>query len=333
VNAEQIADETRGDVPWRSGLLAIDKPVGVTSHDVVDAVRRRFRTRAVGHLGTLDPGASGLLLAALGPATRFVPLWQGGEKTYAGTVRFGLVTSTQDLQGEVLERRDLVPSEAEIRAASRAFVGDLSQVPPMASAVKIGGERLYRLHRRGEIVERAPRTVSVLAWDWLEFAPPDATFRVRCSGGTYVRTLAHDLGQALGCGATLAALRRERSEPFDLERAVSLRQLATETSEQVWAAAGLSLEQAVAHLPLVRLTAEEAIAVGFGRRPSLARERVAGAAIGAGPRSTVIADAEGHVLGLGELVAEGEHAVQVCPRVLLPWAVQDGRRDAGVRSL
>jgi tRNA pseudouridine55 synthase len=322
-----------GGVPWRSGLLAIDKPVGVTSHDIVDAVRRRFRTRAVGHLGTLDPGASGLLLAALGPATRFVSLWQGGEKTYTGTVRFGLVTSTQDLQGEVLERRECVADEAAIRDAARALVGESSQVPPMASALKVGGERLYRMHRRGETVERTARPITVFAWDWLEFALPDATFRVRCSGGTYVRTLAHDLGQTLGCGASLAMLRRERSEPFGLDRAVSLRQLATEPAEQVWAAAGFSLEQAVAHLPRVKLGDDEAKAVGFGRRPSIELARASGVPIGGGPRSAVIVDEQDHVLGLGELVAVGEDAVQVCPRVLLPWAVKDGRQDASARSL
>src|SRR5206468_7344229 len=133
----------------RAGLIAIDKPAGVTSHDVVDAVRRRLRLARAGHLGTLDPGATGLLLVATGPATRAIAVWQGGDKTYEATLRFGLVTTTQDVHGEVIERSDLLPAEAAAREAALGLVGEIEQVPPMVSALKVKGERLYRLARRG----------------------------------------------------------------------------------------------------------------------------------------------------------------------------------------
>src|SRR5258706_301917 len=209
-----------------SGLLAMDKPVGVTSHDVVDLVRRRLRAKGAGHLGTLDPGASGLLMIALGAATRCSTVWQGGEKTYEATIRFGVTTSTQDLQGEVeIERPTDALNEPAVRDASAAFTGGLLQVPPMMSALKVGGQRLYRLARRGETVEREARPIRVAEWTWLSFQLPQARCRIRCSGGTYRRTLAHDLGEGLGTGAALRALRRLRSEPFDLERASRLRDL------------------------------------------------------------------------------------------------------------
>ena len=162
-----------GRETW-SGLLLVDKPAGVTSHDVVDRARRRLRARGAGHLGTLDPAASGLLVLALGAATRCATVWQSGAKTYEATVRFGVVTSTQDLQGEVLERREVALTEAEVRAAAVGFVGPIEQVPPMVSALKVDGRRLYRLARRGEVVERRARAVRVHSWEWLDFDLPEA---------------------------------------------------------------------------------------------------------------------------------------------------------------
>lgn len=325
------ADEASAASPC--GLLPVDKPCGMTSHDVVDRVRRRFRLRAVGHLGTLDPAASGLLMMALGPATRFAPVWQSGAKTYEGVVRFGIETSTQDLQGEVLRRDDALPDEQRIRAATGSLIGDIEQVPPMVSARRVGGERLYRLHRRGETIERAPRVVTVHRWDWTRFEPPDAHFHIVCSGGTYVRTLAHDLGAALGCGAALAALRRLASEPFGIESAVPLRRLISEPPESVWAAHGWPLERALAHLPQLALAGAECDEVGFGRRPEIARERAGGCAVGGGPRSVVLTDAAGAVLGLGELEPATAESLRVCPHVLLPWAVRDGRLARGPHAL
>lgn len=315
-------------LPW-SGLLAVDKPAGMTSHDVVERVRRRLQAKGAGHLGTLDPGASGLLLLALGAATRCVPVWQGGEKTYQATLRFGVVTSSQDLQGEVLERFPVDLDEARVRAASRAFVGELEQVPPMVSALKVGGERLYRLARRGEVVERAPRPVRVTEWTWIDFDLPVARFRVRCSGGTYVRTLAHDLGQCLGCGAALEALRRLRSEPFGLERSVTLDDLDRSPAEEVLAAAGIPLDRALDVLPALTLDAAAAGQVGHGQAPKFERRAIeaAGVPLGAGPRSVVARDEYGRPLALGEIEADPAHPgrVRLCPHVVFPWAVAPGR--------
>ena len=315
------------------GLLAVDKPGGMTSHDVVDRVRRRFRLRAVGHLGTLDPAASGLLVLALGPATRFAAVWQSGWKTYQGAIRFGLVTSTQDFQGEVLQRDERIPEEREIREASLAFVGEIQQIPPMVSARRVGGERLYRIHARGESVERAPRPVTVRGWEWSQFELPDAHFVITCSGGTYVRTLAHDLGGVLGCGAALASLRRLASEPFSIERALPLRRLLDESPEMVWAEFGWTLERALAHLPHLTLEPSECLEIGFGRQPEIAPARAESLPLGGGPRSVVLAETSGAVLGLGELTRDALGTVRVCPHLMLPWAVRDGRLAGGQRSL
>jgi tRNA pseudouridine55 synthase len=304
----------------RHGLLLVDKPTGVTSHDIVDVVRRRLRERSAGHLGTLDPGASGLLVVALGAATRCATVWQGGDKTYAATLKLGVVTSTQDLHGEVLEERPVAAGEQDVRDASRAFVGAIQQLPPMMSAVKVGGQRLYRLARRGITIERAPRTVHVRSWEWTDFDLPLARFRIVCSSGTYVRTLAHDLGQRLGCGASLASLRRLRSEPFDVERAVSLRDLDTRPAADVWASAGLDLDGALAVLPRVTLDPDAVRSVARGGRPAVAYDP-ARAPLHAGPRSVVLAGADG-AIALGELRPDPLDPARAiaCPKVVFPWA-------------
>jgi tRNA pseudouridine55 synthase len=310
-------------VPF-SGLLVVDKPAGVTSHDVVSVVRRRLRADGAGHLGTLDPGASGLLLMALGAATRAIQVWQGGDKTYEATLLFGVTTSSQDVHGEVLERRPVEFDRARMEDEARAFVGEIEQIPPMVSALKVGGERLYRLARRGIEVERAPRRVRVDSWEWLDVVLPEARVRIRCSGGTYVRTLAHDLGQRLGCGAALKTLRRLRSEPFGLERSVTLRELNERAPADVLARAGVPLDEALGVLPAVAVGEAEAAAIGYGGRPSVER---GAAPIGAGPRSVVVRDGAGRALALGELVAtpESDERALFCPHVVFPWAVRQGR--------
>jgi tRNA pseudouridine55 synthase len=309
-----------------AGLLAMDKPTGVTSHDVVLKVRRRLRSPGAGHLGTLDPGASGLLMVAMGAATRAIPVWQGGEKTYEGRAVFGVVTASQDLEGEILERR---PTEAldpeRLLAATTGFVGDIEQIPPMVSALKVGGQRLHRLARRGLTVERAPRRVCVLEWEWLEVSLPEAAFRIRCTAGTYVRTLIHDVGLELGTGAALASLRRTRSEPFGLDHALSLGDLDRLTVEQALAAA-IPLDRALDGIPEVVLDEHAALEIGAGGRPRVPRPR---APLGAGPRSVVMRSPEGRALALGELVAtDGAEEVLVCPHVVFPWAVRVGRRTS-----
>ena len=192
------------------GVLVVDKPAGPTSHDVVARVRKLFSTRRVGHAGTLDPPATGVLLVGLGRATRLLRFLQSLEKVYTATVVFGASTTTQDATGEVVERRPCAFTEEGLRAEAARFVGDLEQIPPMVSAVKVDGEPLYRAARRGETVERAPRPIHVYDLTVGSFDPEanTAEIRVRCSSGTYVRTLASDLGDRLGCGAHLSSLRR-----------------------------------------------------------------------------------------------------------------------------
>lgn len=324
----ELGVSVRGVIPEWSGLVLVDKPVGVTSHDVVERVRRRLRDRGAGHLGTLDPGASGLLVVALGAATRCIPIWQGGEKTYEARVRFGVVTDTQDMHGKVLEQRDVALDEAAVREAALAFVGEIDQIPPMVSALKVGGQRLHRLARRGETVERRARRVTVVSWDWTAFEFPEAAFVVRVSGGTYVRTLAHDLGAALGTGAALASLKRLRSEPFSVERAVAMRALDTLRREEVLERFGVGLDEALLPMPTVTLDPARSRFVGFGGQPEV-EIGPGGAAlewIGLGPRSVVVRDANGAAIALGELHAgPTEQLARLRPHVVFPWAVRQGQ--------
>jgi tRNA pseudouridine55 synthase len=303
------------------GLLLVDKPAGVTSHDVVAHARRGLHIRAIGHLGTLDPGASGLLVLALGAATRCAVVWQGGRKTYAGTVRFGVVTDTQDTDGRVLATSEIRPSESAVRAAAAALTGELAQVPPMVSALKHRGERLYSIARRGGSVEREARPVQVGAWRWLAFTGDEARFEVECSGGTYVRTLVHDLGQSLGSGAALASLRRLRSEPFSVEEACEWRDLDTGAAGNLLERRGIPLDRALDVLPALVLGPAPAEALGRGQAP---RVEPGSAPVGAGPRSVVFRDAGGHALALGELATEGD-GVRARPTVVFPWAVREGK--------
>ncbi len=309
-----------------SGLLIVDKPTGVTSHDVIDVVRRRFREKGAGHLGTLDPAASGLLAVALGAATRCVTVWQGGEKTYEATLRLGVTTKSQDTTGEVVQERPVRVSVDQLRAASRLFDGDLMQVPPMVSALRVGGERLYRLARRGITVEREPRPVHVAAWEWLGFDLPLAMFRVRCSGGTYVRTLAHDLGERLGTGAALHALRRVKSDPFDLSRSVTVRELYELDPEVAWARAGITLDSALESLPALVLDDPGVRAIGHGGVIELDAEYARALPLDGGPRSLVFRDQAGHALALGDVRADGA-TCRARPHVVFPWAVREGRAE------
>lgn len=199
-----------------NGVVVVDKPSGMTSHDVVDRVRKIFSTRKVGHAGTLDPDATGILVLGLGSATRLLSFAQEGPKRYIAKAGFGKTTTTQDASGEVLEERPVDLDADEIRAAAAAFAGAIDQVPPMVSAVKVGGERLYKKARRGETIEREPRAVTIHSLEMTRFdeSRAQADFDVVCSAGTYVRTLIHDIGQSLGCGAHLVALRRTEASGF-----------------------------------------------------------------------------------------------------------------------
>ena len=209
-------------MPDFSGVVVVNKPSGPTSFDVVRRVKGLFKAKRVGHTGTLDPTATGVLPICVGEATKVAGFIADGEKEYEATVRFGQVTDTQDAAGRVLETRPIEGvTEDRVREALRSFVGLIEQTAPMYSARKIEGKRLYELARAGEEVERAPRTVNVDEARMTFFQPPDCGIFVRCSKGTYLRTLAHDLGARLGSGAHLRELRRVRVGPFGIDESVS----------------------------------------------------------------------------------------------------------------
>jgi tRNA pseudouridine55 synthase len=209
--------------PVVDGILVVDKPAGPTSHGVVQTVRRAAGQKRVGHTGTLDPAATGVLVVCMGRATKLVPFLQAGRKTYAARMRLGVETDSQDAEGAVVATHDASHvDERSLCEALTRFQGDIEQIPPMVSAIKIGGERLHEKARRGETVERAPRKVTVDDLMLDAFEPgmhAEASFLVTCSAGTYVRTIAHDVGQALGVGGSLVALRRIANGPFVVDEA------------------------------------------------------------------------------------------------------------------
>ncbi len=208
------------------GLLLVDKPSGPTSHDIVAKIRHRFRIPKVGHGGTLDPMATGLLVILLGKGTKISERVMGHDKTYEGTLRLGIETDSQDADGQIVAEKDPAAIAAgQVVAQMKARLGDQMQMPPMVSAIKIKGVPLYKLARKGETVERAPKLIHVYRFELLDFTPPDVRFAVECTKGTYVRTLAHDIGQSLGVGAHLVQLRRTKIGKLDVANASSLDEL------------------------------------------------------------------------------------------------------------
>ena len=216
-----------------NGIVIVDKPQGWTSQDVTARLRRVFNTRRIGHGGTLDPMATGVLPVFVGRATRGVEFFEHAEKTYEATIRLGLTTDTEDTSGTVLEEREVHISEADFLGILPKFRGKIQQIPPMYSALKINGQKLVDLARKGKEVERQPREIEIFQLDCLEFSGNEAKLRVRCSKGTYIRTLCKDIGQALGCGGCMAALRRVQAGEYTIEEAVPLQELLeTENAEQ-----------------------------------------------------------------------------------------------------
>ena len=207
------------------GILVIDKSAGWTSQDVAAKLRGVFHERRVGHGGTLDPMATGVLPVFIGRATRAVEFLESAEKEYVAGLRLGVVTDTQDTSGNILETHPVAVTREEVQAALRQFLGPIEQIPPMYSAIKINGQKLYELARRGQEVARRPRSITIHALELLEGEGADWTIRVRCSKGTYVRTLCHDLGRALGCGGCMSSLRRTRAGSFTLAQAVTMQQV------------------------------------------------------------------------------------------------------------
>ena len=208
-----------------NGIIIIDKPQEWTSNDVVSRLRRVFNTRRIGHGGTLDPMATGVLPVFVGRATRGVEFFEHAEKVYETTIRFGLTTDTEDITGKTLTETEVSLTREELEAVLPRFRGDILQVPPMYSAIKVNGQKLYDLARKGREVERQPRPITIHELQLLEFAGNEARLRVRCSKGTYIRTLCKDIGEALGCGGCMAALRRVQAGEYTLEGSIPLRQL------------------------------------------------------------------------------------------------------------
>ena len=210
------------DVPDRfSGVLLADKPMGPTSHDIVHRIRKHFKIKKVGHGGTLDPMATGLLIILLGKGTKLSDRFMGSDKIYEGTLRLGISTDSQDAQGEITAEKDPSGITAEmVETEMKNMLGDSFQLPPMVSAIKIDGVPLYKHARKGKEVERKKRFIHIYRFKMLNFLNPDAEFEVKCSKGTYVRTLCHDIGEKLDCGAHLARLRRTRSGSLDVAQAL-----------------------------------------------------------------------------------------------------------------
>lgn len=208
-----------------NGMIIVDKPADWTSQDVVAKLRRVFQERRIGHGGTLDPMATGVLPVFIGRATRAVPYFESAQKEYVAGLRLGLVTDTQDTTGRRLEEHPVSVTQTRLQQVLRQFTGLQQQIPPMYSAVKIGGKKLYELARKGKEIERQPRQIEILELELLEGADADWLIRVKCSKGTYVRTLCHDIGAALGCGGCMSSLRRTQAGQFSLKQAIRLEEI------------------------------------------------------------------------------------------------------------
>jgi tRNA pseudouridine55 synthase len=255
-----------------SGLLNIDKPQGLTSHDVVARIRKLAGQHKVGHAGTLDPLATGVLVVCLGQATRLMEYLMLDQKEYRATIRFGVTTDTLDAEGKIVAQAD--PSgltEGQLRAALSGFLGEIEQVPPVFSALKQGGKPLYRRARAGQAVTVEPRPVRIGTLAWVAWQPPDLTIDIVCSAGTYIRSLARDLGEAVGLPAYLAGLRRTASGKWSLADAVALEVLEREVQadETAWQRYLHPIGQVLTHLPGVTLTEELAEQVRHGRQVEL----------------------------------------------------------------
>ncbi|MFQ5942147.1 MAG: tRNA pseudouridine(55) synthase TruB [Anaerolineales bacterium] len=239
------------------GIIVVDKPEGLTSHKIVSIVRRGTGVRKVGHAGTLDPRASGVLVLCLGPATRLSEYLSSSNKTYEARIRFGESTETYDSEGETTSSSGEVPNEAQIETVLEKYRGEIQQVPPPFSAVKLQGKKAYELAREGKPVKLESRSVTVYELTKLGYEPPDLSIRVECSAGTYIRSLAHDLGEALSTGAHLASLRRIKAGPFSLDDAVTLEAIEESMKLGEWESLVRPAADALPDLPAVRVDEPE----------------------------------------------------------------------------
>ncbi|MCK5215793.1 MAG: tRNA pseudouridine(55) synthase TruB [Candidatus Omnitrophica bacterium] len=223
------------------GIIIVNKPSGMTSHDVVDKVRHKLRMKRVGHAGTLDPLATGVLVMLIGKATKLFSRFENFGKAYRATLILGMKTKTADIEGEVISQTTATHfTREQLENVMKSFVGDIEQIPPMVSAVRYKGKRLYELARKGIEVERKARKIKISELRLLDYAPPRATFYLECSKGTYVRQLAEDIGQKLGCEACIAEIKRTKVGPFELHKAVDLQEL-NAGHVQSWKESALSL--------------------------------------------------------------------------------------------
>ncbi len=302
----------------------MDKPTGITSHDVVNVVRRLFGLRKVGHTGILDPNASGVLPLLLGNATRFSRYLQGADKVYEVTARLGVVTDTQDVEGQVISVSKEQPSEPRVLEKVEGFLGEQWQVPPMFSAIKIKGQRLHRLARQGKTVHRPERRIRVESITKIVYEYPILSFTTAVSSGTYIRTICHDLGQELGCGAILTALRRLVSGPFHLENSRTLEELESMGDEERKKVL-IELAEVFSFLPAVRVAPEKVRRVGHGQK--IRREDCLFGENLPESGSVSLLSADGLMLAMGKsLVIDGER--MIAPVCVIPdRTVEDRASD------
>jgi tRNA pseudouridine55 synthase len=249
-----------------SGVLVVDKPVGMTSHEVVQIIRRGTNIRRAGHTGTLDPRASGVLVILIGPAVRLSEYVSASDKRYQAVIRLGANTDTYDSDGKVTSTSPIDVTEEQFETELKKFIGEITQTPPPYSAIKMQGRPAYEMAREGEEVEMQPRIINVYSLDILEWAPPEVTVDVHCSSGTYVRSLAFELGEKLGCGAMLSGLRRTKSGRFSLKDAVPLRKLIESFDNNSWYKFVIPAAEALAEWTALSLNNEQVEAIRHGHR-------------------------------------------------------------------
>lgn len=290
-----------------SGALVVDKPVGMTSHDVVQAIRNGTGLRRAGHTGTLDPRASGVLVILVGPAVRLSEYVSASDKRYQAIIRLGGSTDTFDAEGKVTLTKDpLNITEEQFNTALQTFVGEIEQTPPPYSAVKVQGRKAYEMARQGEEVDLAPRKITVHHLEILEWAPPEVVIDVHCSSGTYVRSLANDLGVMLGCGAYLVGLRRTKSGRFSLRDSVPLRKLQEAFTAGNWYQYLIPAAEALGDWPAIELNPDEVEGVRHGHRVKVVGE----------PTETKVrgVSTQGELVALMEIVVNEDGSREWQPR-------------------